>query len=274
MPVLVGSALVWDLDDRFSWTASLAALVVAVAVQVGVNFANDASDAARGTDTTDRIGPPRAVSSGLLTAREVWVGTGVMFTIAGFAGLYIASRAGLWLLLVGVAAVVAALGYTGGPWPYGYHGLGEVFVFAFFGLVATVGTNYAHDRVGSSEAWLLAVPIGLLAVAILVVNNVRDIETDRSAGKRTLSVIIGRGPSGHLFSGLVLASFVLVTAYAATDATPRWTAIALLAVPLAWAPVRAVYREVAGPPLIAALKGTARLHAAFGILLAIGAVVG
>ena len=273
VPVLVGSALVWDLDDRFRWDAFAAALVVAIAVQVGVNFANDASDAARGTDTPDRLGPPRAVATGLLSARQVWTGAALVFAPAGVAGFYLAAISSWWLLAIGVAAVLAAFGYTGGPWPYGYHGLGEVFVFVFFGLVATVGTNYAHDTVASTEAWLLAVPVGLLAVALLVINNIRDIDTDRAAGKRTLAVIIGRHRSRHLFAAVVGVPFVLVVAYAAAGATPPWTALAVLALPLAWRPVTVAYREVGGPALIGALRGTARLQAAFGVLVAAGAIV-
>ncbi len=271
MPVAVGSALATDGD--FRWDALAGALVVAIAIQIGVNFANDASDAARGADTADRIGPPRAVASGLLASRQVWAGAGAAFAVAGAAGMYLAAISGPVLLLVGAAAVVAALGYTGGPWPYGYHGLGEVFVFVFFGLVATVGTNYAHDGVAATEAWLLAVPVGFLVTSILVVNNVRDIETDSSAGKRTLAVIVGRGATQHLYAALVGVSFALVVVYAAVGATPAGTVIAVIALPLARGPVRIVYREVTGPPLVAALKGTARLHAAFGLLLAAGVLV-
>ena len=273
VPVLVGSALVWDLDDRFRWDAFAAALVVAVAVQIGVNFANDASDAARGTDNAHRLGPPRVVATGLLLARQVWLGAAVAFAVAGLAGLYLAAISSWWLLAVGAAAIVAALGYTGGPWPYGYHGLGEVFVFVFFGLVATVGTNYAHDRVAATEAWLLAVPVGFLAVALLVVNNIRDVDTDRAVGKRTLSVMIGRQASRLLLAALVLVSFGLVAVFALAGGTPPWTALALLALPLAWRPISIAYREVASAPLIRALQGTARLHAVFGILLAVGAIV-
>ena len=274
VPALVGSALVWDLDDRFRWDALGAALVVAITVQIGVNFANDASDAARGADTPDRLGPTRAVAAGLLSARQVWVGATLVFAVAGLAGLYLAAISSWWLLVIGVAAVLAALGYTGGPWPYGYHGLGEVFVFVFFGLVATVGTNYAHDEVAATEAWLLAVPLGFLAVALLVVNNIRDIDTDRAVGKRTLMVMIGGGPSRHMFALLLAASFALVAVYAVTGATPAGTALALISAPLAWRPITVAYREMAGPPLVGALRDTARVQAVFGILVAAGALLG
>ena len=174
------------------------------------------------------------------------------------------------LLVVGAAAIVATLTYTGGPWPYGYRGLGEVFVFVFFGLFAVVGSRFVHDATITGEAWLLAVPVGFLVTAILVANNVRDIDTDRTAGKRTLAVRLGRRRTRLLFAGLVFGAFVLIAAYAAFDLTPRLTLIALAALPLAVPPVRAVAKHEAGPELIAALKATARVHLVVGVLLAVG----
>ncbi len=271
-PVLVGSALAVR-DDGFRFDAFVAALVAALAVQVAVNFANDAADAARGADGAARIGPTRAVGSGLLTPRQMWAGVWAAFGVAGAAGLYLAWIAGWVVVVIGAASVAAALGYTSGP-AYGYRGLGELFVFVFFGMLATVGTRFVHDRSAPAEAWLLAVPIGLLVTAILVANNVRDLDTDAAVGKRTLAVALGRRYARLLFAALITGAFALVGAYALAGLTPRGTAVALAAAPLAVSPVRAVASETAGEPLIAALEGTARLHLAFAVLLAAGALLG
>ncbi|MBI5156383.1 MAG: 1,4-dihydroxy-2-naphthoate octaprenyltransferase, partial [Acidimicrobiia bacterium] len=190
-PVLVGGGLAWG-DGAFRLDAFAVTLITAVAINIAANFSNDASDARRGADGPHRIGPPRAVASGLLTARRVWAATAVVLALAAAGGLYLAWISDWRLLVVGAAAIVATLTYTGGPWPYGYRGLGEVFVFGFFGLFAVVGSRFVHDATITAEAWLLAVPVGFLVTAILVANNVRDIDTDRTAGKRTLAVRLGR----------------------------------------------------------------------------------
>lgn len=268
-PVLVGGGLAWG-DDVFRLDAFVVTLLTAVAINVAANFSNDASDARRGADGPHRIGPPRAVASGLLTARRVWAGTALVLALAAAGGIYLAAISDWRLLIVGAAAIVATLTYTGGPWPYGYRGLGEVFVFAFFGLFAVVGSRFVHDATITSEAWLLAVPVGFLVTAILVANNIRDIDTDRTAGKRTLAVRLGRRRTRVLFAGLVFGAFGLIAAYAAFDLTPRLTLITLAALPLAVAPVRAVARHESGPELIAALKATARVHLVVGVLLAVG----
>jgi 1,4-dihydroxy-2-naphthoate octaprenyltransferase len=182
--------------------------------------------------------------------------------------------AGWPIIVIGVFSILATLGYVGGPKPYGYLGLGEVFVFLFFGVVATVGSRYVHDSTAPAEAWLLSIPVGLLVTAILVVNNVRDIDTDAVAGKRTLAVLLGRPRTARLYAGLVVGAFLAIVALGIPELTPRWTMLALAAIPLAITPVQTVSRETAGPPLIGALKQTARLHLAVGVLLAIGAAVG
>lgn len=271
-PVLVGSALAAGADG-FRADAFAAALVAALAVQVAVNYANDAADAARGADTEARTGPRRAVASGLLTPRQMWAGVAAAFAVAGLAGLYLTVIAGWVVVAIGVASLVAALGYTSGP-AYGYHGLGEVFVFVFFGMVATVGTRYVHDRHAPTEAWLLAMPIGLLVTAILVVNNLRDLDTDAAAGKRTLAVRIGRDSTRALFAALVVGPFLAVAGLAVTGLAPAWSALALAAAPLGFGPVRTVLGGATGPALISALESTARLHLAFGVLLAAGVLVG
>lgn len=270
-PVLVGSGLALG-SGAFRFDVFAVTMVTAVLLNVAVNFANDASDAGRGADTPDRIGPPRAVASGLLTARRVWAGTAVVLAAAIGGGVYLTVVAGWVVIAIGSASIAAALAYTAGP-AYGYRGLGEVFVFAFFGLAATVGSRYVHDGTAPAAAWLLAVPVGMLVTAILVANNVRDLDTDARAGKRTLAVRLGRDRTRLLFAGCVWGAFVLIAAFAALACTPRLTAIALVAAPAARRPVGAVFTHVSGPPLITALKATARLHAVVGALVGLGASI-
>jgi 1,4-dihydroxy-2-naphthoate octaprenyltransferase len=279
VPVLVGGSLAWgdggsNADGVFRWDALLAALIGALAIQVAANFVNDIFDARKGADTEQRIGPTRVVASGLLTERTVWVGTAWVVAIAMAAGAYLIAIAGWIIAAIGIISLVAMLGYVGGPKPYGYFGLGEVFVFGFFGLVATVGARYVHDMTTPLGAWLIAIPIGFLVTAILVANNVRDIDTDRAAGKNTLAVYLGRDRTRVLFAGLVWGAFVTILFFGVVGWTPRWTLLALLAAPLAVPIVQAIYRETQGPPLIQALKGVARLHLVVGVLLAIGAAFG
>lgn len=271
-PVLVGAALA-GFDRVFRVDGFVAALIGALAIQVAANFANDASDAKRGADPEHRIGPPRAVASGLLTSRQVWTGTWVAFGVAAVAGIWLIAIAGWVILVVGIASILATLGYVGGPIPYGYRGLGEIFVFVFFGFVATVGSRYVHDGSAPASAWLLAIPMGCLVTAILVANNVRDIDTDAEVGKRTLAVILGRERTVTLFAGLLIGAFVTVAVFAATGATPAGTLTGLAAAPLAIPLIRTVRTEVTGPPLVAVLKGTARLQLAVAGLVAIGLVV-
>jgi len=292
VPVLVGGGLAWGespggatsgdwfkigsnvVEGAFRADAFVVTLLAALAIQIAANFANDASDASRGADSLDRIGPTRVVAEGLLAPRQIWTGVWVLFAVAAAGGIYLAVIAGWPVIVIGVFSILATLGYVGGPKPYGYLGLGEVFVFLFFGVVATVGSRYVHDSTAPAEAWLLSIPVGLLVTAILVVNNIRDIDTDAVAGKRTLAVLLGRSRTARLYAGLVVGAFLAIVAFVIPELTPRWTMLALAAVPLAVRPVQAVFRETAGPPLIGALKQTARLHLAVGVLLAIGAGVG
>ena len=190
-PVLVGTALA-ATEGTFKWLTFAAAMLGALFIQVGTNLSNDYSDARRGADTEDRLGPVRVTAGGLVPPRQVLVATYVAFGMAVLAGAYLIATAGWELLLVGAASILAGVLYTGGPRPYGYEGLGEVFVFLFFGVVAVTGSYFAQVEQLTWEAFVLAVPVGLLASAILVVNNVRDLETDRRAGKRTLAVRLGR----------------------------------------------------------------------------------
>jgi 1,4-dihydroxy-2-naphthoate polyprenyltransferase len=267
VPVLVGSGLAYG-EGAYRWDAFVWALVGALAIQVAANFANDASDAHRGADTKDRVGPPRMVALGVIDARQMWLATWIAVAIAAVAGIFLTVIAGWIVLLIGVSSVVAMLGYVGGPAPYGYRGLGEVFVFVFFGLVATVGSRYVHDQSAPLSAWLLAIPIGMLVTAILVVNNFRDIDTDRAAGKRTLAVMIDRVRTRNLFAALVYGAFIAIAVFGTVGWTPLSTLFSCFLVPFAAIPVRIVYAKTDGPALIRALKSTARLHLWVGMSLA------
>ncbi len=268
-PVAVAAGLAIK-DGVFRWGPFLTAAIGALAIQVAANFTNDLSDARKGADNEDRIGPPRAVASGLLSERAMTVATIVAFLVASAAGLYLVTQAGWIIVIVGVASIFATLGYVGGPKPYGYRGLGEVFVFVFFGLVATVVSRFVFDRSAPADAWLLAIPMGFLVTAILVANNVRDIDTDRAAGKRTLAVILGRERTRVFFDVLVWGAFVLVVVFVVGGWTPPLSLLTLLAAPLAVPITRAIRTATDGPSLIVALKGIARLDLIFGLLLALG----
>ena len=266
-PVLVGSALsVTERDLRPG--GFVAALLGAIFIQVGTNLSNDYSDARRGADSEDRLGPVRVTAGGLLPPRRVLMGTYVAFAIAVASGLYLVAVTGPELLVVGVASILAGVLYTGGPRPYGYEGLGEVFVFLFFGVVAVVGSHFVQTEQLRLEAFLLSLPVGLLAAAILVVNNLRDIETDRRAGKRTLAVRIGRARTRRLFAVIVGAA--VLAPLALWPALSAWTLLALFAVPAALALVRTVWQRSDGPSLNAALADTGRLLGVFSFLLALG----
>ena len=265
-PVLVGTAVAASAGRLVVWRA-LAALVVSVAIQVGVNYANDYSDGVRGTDTPERVGPVRLVAAGLASPGRVRLAAALAFGIAGLSGLALAIAVDPRLLLVGAVSVVAAVLYTGGPRPYGYAGFGELAVLVFFGLVATTGTAYVQLERLSGLALAASIPVGLGAVAILLANNLRDLDGDRAAGKRTLVVRLGRSRSRVAFVATVAAMFALV---AVIGAWRPAALVALAAVPLGVAPVRLVLGHGDGPGLVAALAGTARLQLGFCVLLAAG----
>jgi 1,4-dihydroxy-2-naphthoate polyprenyltransferase len=265
-PVLVGTSLAIS-EDEFRPLAFVAALVGSVFIQIGTNLSNDYSDARRGADSEDRLGPVRVTAGGLMPPRRVLVGTYVAFAIAVAAGIYLAAVAGWELLVVGAVSIAAGVLYTGGPRPYGYAGLGELFVFLFFGIVAVNGSYYVHTEELSWEALALSVPVGLLAAAILVVNNVRDIDTDRRAGKRTLAVKLGRPRARRLFAAMVGLAFAIPPIIWLAGGLSAWLLLALAAVPLALPLVRTVSTRSDGPALNAALAGTGLLLAAFSLLL-------
>ena len=264
-PVLVGTGVAGALDG-FRLLPAVLALAVALALQVAVNYANDYSDGRRGTDA-DRVGPLRLVGSGVAAPRQVLVAVGLAFAVAAVAGLGLAALSSWWLVAVGAVCIAAAWTYTGGPLPYGYRALGEVFVFVFFGPVAVVGTTFAQTGTLPRLAFAVSVPVGLLIVALLVVNNLRDIEGDALVGKRTLAVLLGERATRLGYVGLLAAAFAVVAAVAVGR---PWVATALLAAPLALPPARTVLRGGRGPALIGALQATGMLTLATGILLATG----
>ena len=268
-PVAVGTGVALR-DDVFEAGPAFAALIGALALQVGANFANDLSDFRRGADTADRIGPPRVTQLGLLSERQVLLGMLASFLFAAVAGLYLTYVGGWPIIAIGVASVIAAVTYTGGPWPFGYRGLGELFVFIFFGLVAVAGTYYVQAGEVTGAVLAASIPVGLTVTAILVVNNVRDIDTDRAARKFTLAVYLGRRLARYQYVLIVLGAYAAAAALFLLGSFSGWTLLSWLSIPAAIGPMMAVLTRVEGPPLNAALKATARLHFIFAILLAIG----
>lgn len=271
-PVVVGTAVALHAGEAQAGPAA-AAMLGALALQVGANFANDVFDFRRGADTADRIGPPRVTQLGILSERQVMGGLVAAFGVATLAGVYLIAVAGWPVAAAGIAAMLAALAYTGGPWPFGYHGLGDVFVFIFFGLVAVAGTYYVQAGEVTAAAVAASIPVGCTVTAILMVNNIRDIVTDEAAGKRTLAVMMGRQPARWLFVATVAVAYLSAAALAPIDGFGAWTLLAWLSLPFAVSPVRAVMTSTDGPTLNAALRATARLHLVLGVLLAVGLAV-
>jgi 1,4-dihydroxy-2-naphthoate octaprenyltransferase len=267
-PVLVGTALAFS-DHAFSWGPFLAALLGAGLIQIGTNLANDYFDAVKGADTAERLGPVRVTQAGLASPREVRVATALAFTLAAAVGLYLVAVGGWPIALIGVLSILSGIAYTGGPYPLGYNGLGDVFVFVFFGAVAVLGTYFvqAHNLTPLG-AWL-SVPIGLLATAILVVNNLRDLETDRKSGKRTLAVRFGERFTRWEYALLVTASYLVPLGLVATRQLSWFGLLPVLSVPLAIKLIRAVNTET-GRTLNQRLAGTGQLLLVFGILLSLG----
>jgi 1,4-dihydroxy-2-naphthoate polyprenyltransferase len=268
-PVLVGTALAGWLHV-FHPLRFVAALVGAIFIQVGTNLSNDYSDARRGADTEDRLGPVRVTAGGLVPPQQVLVATYASFGVAVLAGVYLIVVAGWQLLLVGAASILAGVLYTGGPKPYGYEGLGELFVFLFFGIVAVAGSFFVQVRHLNWEAFALAVPVGLLAAAILVVNNFRDTDSDRRAGKRTLAVRLGRPRTRALYAAIVYIAYLLAPVTWIFGPMKAWMLLAWLTLPLAAEIVRTVRNRTDGPSLNKALAHTGMLQLAFCMLLSAG----
>jgi 1,4-dihydroxy-2-naphthoate octaprenyltransferase len=274
VPVLVGTAVAIHDGEAIWWRAALA-LVVSLALQVGVNYANDYSDGVRGTDDI-RVGPARLVASGLAQPKHVKRAAFLAFAVAGLAGLALVAVTNWWLIFVGIAAVLAAWYYTGGKHPYGYMGFGELFVFVFFGLVAVVGTAYVQLEDLTTLSWVAAVPVGLLSVALLVVNNLRDIPGDTAAGKRTLAVRLGDRRTRSLYVACVVGAVVIGVCAMPMFASQLESPMLLAAFVLWYAGVIAgdVMAGAKGRELIPVLKSTGQLQLAFGIVFAFGIAVG
>jgi 1,4-dihydroxy-2-naphthoate polyprenyltransferase len=267
VPVLLGSAVA-DYFRKFHLGHALLALVVSLALQVGVNYANDYSDGIRGTDSTGlRVGPPRLVGWELATPKAVKMAMIIAFAVAAVAGLILAARTSPWLIAVGLVAIVSAWFYTGGPRPYGYAGLGEVFVFLFFGLVATLGTIFVQTSQLPAMGWWCGVGAGLVAMALLVVNNLRDIPGDTVVGKKTLAVRVGDERTRILYVGCVAGALTVPIALALVLKSPVPLG-ALATGALAWPPVTMVRKGTKGRALVDVLVRTGRFQLMFGVVLA------
>ncbi len=276
-PVLVGLGAALAVGTPFRWDAALACLVVALLLQIVANLSNDLADFERGADTPDRMGPTRAAATGLLTPAALRRGIALVVLAAGVVGLYLVAVGGPVLLVIGALAIVAAVAYTGGPWPYGYRGLGELFVFVFFGLVAVVGTAYLQAGRVDGLFFAAAIPVGALVTAILVVNNLRDIPTDRAADKRTLAVVFGEGFAKAEYVGLLLLAAAIAVGLAVGGAVGPAVLLPLVASPLAIGPVREVLATGGDRDrrrLNPVLRSTARLSLIVAVLFALGLALG
>jgi len=271
-PVAVGAALAYR-DYRFRLGPAFAALLGALAIQIGTNFANDLYDFEKGADTKERLGPPRALALGWLTPVEVRRAMIAAFTAASVAGIYLVRAAGWPVIAIGLASIAAGIGYTKGRWALAYRGLGDLAVFVFFGLVAVAGTYYVQARLLTPTVWLVALPVGALATGILVVNNIRDLDTDRAAGKGTLAVRLGREGARIEYGSLLAVAFAVPLALWLRGTLSIAALLPFSTAALAWRTLGTVLARVDGPSLNGALVDTARLHGFFALLFAAGIAV-
>ncbi len=267
VPVLVGSALA-AARGRFDWRLFAATLAVSVLLQIGANFANDVFDFLKGADKA-RSGPARVTQSGLLSTRQMLVSTGALFALAALIGLYLVASAGWPLAVVGALAILSALAYTGGPWPLGYHGLGDLFVFVFFGLVGVCGTFYIQTHELTTLAVASAIPVGLLITNILVVNNLRDLESDQAAGKRTLAVRVGDAATRTEYTLFAYAAYIVPPLMAMSNLAGDWFWLPWLSAPFAYLLVRDLRNARDGATFNRLLARSAQLTLAFGLLFAL-----
>jgi 1,4-dihydroxy-2-naphthoate polyprenyltransferase len=270
-PVIVGSALAWR-DHHFDLVAAAVCLGFALLIQIGTNFANDYYDFVHGADSATRVGPRRAVAAGLISPATMKAAMIALFGAAFLLGLSLIAWGGPWVLVIGVTSVLSGIAYTGGPWPLAYHGLGDVFVFVFFGLVAVVATYFVQAGRVSAEAWLVAVPIGLLAANILVVNNYRDADTDAAVGKRTLVVLLGRRAARIQF-GVSLAIAFVIPIWFANRSGSSGCLLPLLVAPVAYLHLQRLRNSKTPSELIALLGATGKLLALYALLFATGLVM-
>lgn len=269
--VIAGTALAWR-DGQFRAAPALAALLVALLLQVGSNLANDVYDYERGADAGERHGPLRVTQAGLLTPVQVKMGMWLVFCLSAILGLYLAWQVGWVVILVGLAGILSAIAYTGGPFPLAYYGLGDVFVFIFFGLASVAGTYYVQAGSVSPAAWWMSLPIGWLIVDILVVNNLRDINVDRAAGKRTLAVRFGERGARLQYILLLFASYSILPVLAFREVLPWTCLLAWLSLPLAWRTWQVV-SKTSGRPLNEALAGTGQTTLVFSLLFLAGILI-
>lgn len=271
-PVLVGTAMAFA-DNHFDWLPATAALIVALLLQIGVNLANDYFDYVKGIDTGDRLGPPRVTQSGLIPAKQVKAGVLVAILLSLIPGLYLAAVGGWPVILIGLFSFAAALAYSGGPFPLASHGLGDLFVFIFFGLVAVCGTYYVQALHLTPMVWLMGAIQGLLITAILVVNNLRDIQTDRRSGKRTLAVVIGERGSRIEYLLLLCTAYVIPFILWLGGQSPVWVILPVLSLPMAISLTRLIWKGEAGAILNQVLARTAKLALIYSLLLSIGVIL-
>ena len=269
--VIMGSALAWH-DAFFRFDAALACLLAALLLQIGSNLANDVFDFERGTDTPDRLGPTRVTQAGLLTPLQVKVGMAVVFALAALLGLYLAWLGGWPIVILGIAAILCAIAYTGGPFPLGYYGLGDLFVFLFFGLASVAGTYYVQAGFVSAAAWWMSIPPGLIITAILVVNNLRDLDNDRKAGKHTLAVNLGEQGTKVQYLICMVAAYLILPVAAYVGVVPWLSLLAWASLPFALRATRLVFTQ-RGRPLNAALATTGQTALVFSVLFWAGLVL-
>src|SRR5579884_1012154 len=265
VPVLVGTA-VGARQEAFHALPFVAALIASLLIQIGTNFANDLSDFRKGADTESRLGPTRITASGIATPEQVKRATMLVFGLALLIGLYLVAVGGWPILVVGVLSILAGLAYTGGPWPLGYHGLGDVFVFIFFGVVAVTGSAYLQAGEITTAALAASVPVGLLVTNILVINNLRDLATDRAAGKNTLAVRLGPNPTRVQYAVFSVVAYVVPALMVGFHQAPVWVLLTWLTLPLAARLTSIVLAGMTGRSLNRVLKLTGQLHLLFGIL--------
>jgi 1,4-dihydroxy-2-naphthoate octaprenyltransferase len=268
VPVLVATGLAYGMGVG-RWLPALAALLGAVFIQIGTNLINDYYDFKKGADTHERLGPQRVTQSGLIAPGTVMAGAAVCFGLATAVGLYLVSVGGWPIVVIGLASLLCGYAYTGGPFPLGYNGLGDLFVFIFFGLVAVTATYYLQAGTVDAAAWWTAVPVGAIGTMLIVVNNLRDVTTDVKAGKRTLAVRFGTGVGKAEYVLLLVASYATPFVMFALGLASAWVFLALLSLPLAVPPLKRVLKEQ-GAALNPALGGTARLQLVYGLLFALG----
>jgi 1,4-dihydroxy-2-naphthoate octaprenyltransferase len=268
-PVVVGSALAFS-DGLFAFLPAFLALLCACLIQIGTNYANDLFDFHKGADTEKRIGPVRATQAGWVSSSQMSWATFIAFGLAVLPGIYLVVIGGWVVLAIGIASIAAGIAYTGGPYPLGYHGLGELFVFLFFGLVAVTGSYYVQALTFSATALLLSIPVGLLACAILMVNNIRDIDTDKQAGKNTLAVRFGREGALRLFALTVISSWICLPVFVVCKLASIWILLPFVLLPGALRHIKAVYSSIEGEVLNELLAATAKLGVLFALLMSLG----